>query len=280
MKVRTCKVPLAGFNNLAKSLIFNMYDVCYVDSPRHCQRYLDYIDASYPAARLIAVLQGVAAIIGARVLHISSVDYEPHGTSVAMLVAEDSPSAAAVVARAADPLRTGLPPQSTGLSAESNGHTFVGHLDKSHITIHTYPDPNPTCGINTFRADVDLSTCGMTSPLQALDYLLRSFASDVIVMDYRVRGFTLDTQHRKCFIDHEIDSIQDFIDTDILQHYQCVDVNIHAENIFHTKMLKADLDQDAYLFTTDGAGIDEVHRRRVESQLCVEMQEIYRSGHR
>jgi S-adenosylmethionine decarboxylase len=30
---------------------------------------------------------------------------------------------------------------------------LVGHLDKSHITVHTYPESNAS-GISTFRADI------------------------------------------------------------------------------------------------------------------------------
>ena len=51
----------------------------------------------------------------------------------------------------------------------------VAHLDKSHITVHTYPESNPVTGISTFRADIDVSTCGRISPLRALNYLIHSF---------------------------------------------------------------------------------------------------------
>ena len=68
----------------------------------------------------------------------------------------------------------------------------VAHLDKSHITVHTYPETHPDNGIATFRADIDVSTCGVISPLKALNYLIESLESDIVVMDYRVRGFTRD----------------------------------------------------------------------------------------
>ena len=45
------------------------------------------------------------------------------------------------------------------------------HLNKSHITVHTYPEYHPDEGISTFRADIDVSTCGEISPLKALNYL-------------------------------------------------------------------------------------------------------------
>jgi S-adenosylmethionine decarboxylase len=48
----------------------------------------------------------------------------------------------------------------------------AAHLDKSHICVHTYPETHPDSGICTFRADVEVSTCGRISPLHALDFLI------------------------------------------------------------------------------------------------------------
>ena len=91
----------------------------------------------------------------------------------------------------------------------------VAHLDKSHITVHTYPETHPHNGIATFRADIDVATCGVISPLKALNYLIESFDSDIVVMDYRVRGFTRDVKGKKHYIDHKINSIQDYLAKDI-----------------------------------------------------------------
>ena len=38
---------------------------------------------------------------------------------------------------------------------------MVAHLNKSHVTVHTYPESHPDNGISTFRVDVDVSTCGV-----------------------------------------------------------------------------------------------------------------------
>jgi len=38
------KLKLYGFNNLTKSLSFNIYDVCYAKSQREQQDYIAYID--------------------------------------------------------------------------------------------------------------------------------------------------------------------------------------------------------------------------------------------
>ena len=37
-------LKLYGFNNLTKSLSFNIYDVCYARTPREQKDYIAYID--------------------------------------------------------------------------------------------------------------------------------------------------------------------------------------------------------------------------------------------
>ena len=228
------KLKLHGFNNLTKSLSFNIYDVSYARTATQQKEYIEYIDEAYNAERLTAILTEVAHIIGANILNVARQDYEPQGASVTMLISEE-------------PIG--------GPDKES----VVAHLDKSHITVHTYPETHPDHGISTFRADIDVSTCGVISPLKALNYLIHSFESDIVIMDYRVRGFTRNVRGRKHFIDHKIDSIQNFLDRDIKQRYQMVDVNVYQENLFHTKMRVKEFELDDYLF---GEGVREPLRVR------------------
>ena len=68
------------------------------------------------------------------------------------------------------------------------GETQLAHLDKSHVTVHTYPEYHPETCLATFRVDIDVATCGEITPLSTLDYLIGSFDSDIITMDYRVQG--------------------------------------------------------------------------------------------
>ena len=82
------------------------------------------------------------------------------------------------------------------------GETQLAHLDKSHVTVHTYPEYHPETCLATFRVDIDVATCGEITPLSTLDYLIGSFDSDIITMDYRVRGFTRDVNGKKLFLDH------------------------------------------------------------------------------
>lgn len=258
MNPTTEKLKLQGFNNLTKSLSFNIYDICYTQSAAQRQKYIEYIDEAYNAARLTQILTDVTNIIGAHILNIARQDYEPQGASVTILIAEGE------VAPVSNEEAPGPLPQ-----------TILGHLDKSHITVHTYPESHPDNGISTFRADIDVSTCGRISPLKALNYLIHSFESDIVIMDYRVRGFTRDVNGHKHFIDHAINSIQNYLPPDIKQQYQMIDVNVYQENIFHTKMMLNNFDLDNYLFDSREEELTAAERHKARERLKQEMSEVF-----
>jgi len=260
MAMGSRKIKLHGFNNLTKALSFNIYDLCYATTAEERRDYIAYIDEAYNAERLTQILSDVSNIIGANILNIARQDYEPQGASVTMLISEEPVVIDADTATAAP----GPLPESV-----------VGHLDKSHITVHTYPEAHPHDGICTFRADIDVATCGVISPLKALNYLLHSFESDIVTIDYRVRGFTRDVRGRKHYIDHKITSIQDYLSRDTKNAYDMIDVNVYQENLFHTKMVLKDFDLDDYLFHRSADDLDRRERQRIEKRLKKEMRELY-----
>jgi S-adenosylmethionine decarboxylase len=260
MNVPFSKIKLRDFNNLTKTLSFNIYDINYARTEAQRREYIEYIDEEYNAERLTKILTDVSNIIGANILNIAHQDYDPQGASVTILISEE----AVASERLSNPEAPGPLPDAV-----------VAHLDKSHLTVHTYPESHPDNGISTFRVDIDVSTCGRISPLRALNYLIHSFDSDIVTMDYRVRGFTRDVNGWKHYIDHEINSIQNFIAEDTQALYQMIDVNVYQENIFHTKMRLKELDLDNYLFGVDANELDAEERARVELQLEQEIQEIF-----
>lgn len=274
------KLRLQGFNNLTKTLSFNIYDICYARTPEDRQAYIHYIDDVYDAERLTQILLNVVRIIGAHVLNIAREDYDPQGASVTMLIAEDEIAGKTMTIDDSDepgPLPGAIPMSTVmreGVELPQK-RTLVGHLDKSHITVHTYPESHPDNGISTFRADIDVSTCGRISPLKALNYLLHSFESDIVTIDYRVRGFTRDTSGKKFFIDHKINSIQSFVDKQVRNRYQLIDVNVYQENIFHTKMLRKAFDTKNYVFGTEVGNLSEEEHKTIRKRLRREMLEIY-----
>ncbi|MDN5352386.1 MAG: S-adenosylmethionine decarboxylase [Clostridiales bacterium] len=257
------KLKLHGFNNLTKTLSFNIYDICYTQTPEERQMYIEYIDEQYNSERLTKILQDVTGMIGAHVLNVAKQDYDPQGASVTFLVAEEDVSEDALD-----------PSCNRGILVNMPQHV-VGHLDKSHLTVHTYPEYHPDNGISTFRVDIDVSTCGQISPLKALNYLIDSFDSDIITIDYRVRGFTRDSNGQKLFIDHSINSIQNYIAKRTLNKYQLIDVNVYQDNIFHTKMRLKDFELNNYLFNIVKDDLTPKQQRDIITKLKKEMTEIY-----
>src|SRR3569623_2502178 len=82
------KLKLHGFNNLTKTLCFNIYDICYAKPASQRRDYIEYIDDVYNAERLTQILTVVSNIIGATVLNVARQDYDPQGASVTMLISE------------------------------------------------------------------------------------------------------------------------------------------------------------------------------------------------
>ncbi len=243
------KMKLYGFNNLTKSLSFNIYDVCYAKTAREQKDYIAYIDEQYNSERLTNILTTLTDMIGAKVLNIARQDYDPQGASVTILIAEGSMIPA--------------------------GETQLAHLDKSHVTVHTYPEYHPETSLATFRVDIDVATCGEITPLSTLDYLIGSFDSDIITMDYRVRGFTRDVNGKKLFLDHKVTSIQDYIDSETLRKYDCVDINVYEANLFHTKMMLKEVILQNYLFKTDVYELPPQKRLEIMNNIRKEMIEIF-----
>ncbi|VFP84417.1 S-adenosylmethionine decarboxylase proenzyme [Candidatus Erwinia haradaeae] len=254
------KLQLHGFNNLTKSLSFCIYDICYANTPSERDGYIAYIDEQYNATRLTEILSKTCTIIGANVLNIARQDYEPQGASVTMLVSEELIDLHDIdISENPGPLP----------------HSLLLHLDKSHICVHTYPESHPEGGLCTFRADIEVSTCGVISPLKALNYLIHQLESDIVTIDYRIRGFTRDVHGIKHFIDHKINSIQNFMSDDMKAMHDMLDVNLYQENIFHTKMILKKFDLKHYLFNTKMEDLCAKEHKRITNLLWKEMREIY-----
>lgn len=259
------KIKLHGFNNLTKTLSFNIYDICYAATEQQRREYIEYIDEVYNAERLTQILTDVTQIVGATILNIARQDYDPQGASVTMLIAEEEHKS----------VHTHVLEETPGPWRPNTPEIMVAHLDKSHLTVHTYPESHPLNGISTFRADIDVSTCGLISPLKALNYLIHSFDSDIVTVDYRVRGFTRDIDGQKIYIDHNINSIQNYLTDDTQDKYQMIDVNVYQENIFHTKMMLKEFDLDNYLFGVKSADLPDKERNEIKEKVLHEMLEIF-----
>ena len=74
------KIRLHGFNNLTKTLSFNIYDICYACSDVQNREYMDYIDEVYNADRLTQIVTRPTSSEAALAVHrVRAVRIDDHG---------------------------------------------------------------------------------------------------------------------------------------------------------------------------------------------------------
>lgn len=250
-------VKLSGFNNLTKILSFNLYDFCIALDDDQKQQYVNYINDKYNAQKIADVSTKICEIIEANILAVSIQDYDPVGASTMVLMSD---------------LKGGdLPPPTK---------TYVNmHLDKSHITAHTYPDALDPDGICSFRVDIDIATCGEIIPLRAVNYLFEAFECDVVYIDYVVRGYTRLNNGKKIYNDNHFNSIQDFIAPETKANFSHIsDINMPQDNIWQTKMMiKEDMPVENYLLNPNDAKNPIVAEKM--KLLRAEMREVFHMMH-
>jgi S-adenosylmethionine decarboxylase len=253
------RIKLSGFNNLTKVVSFNLYDFCITVDDAEREDYIAYIDEVYNAKKIAQISQTICDIIEANTLHISMQDYDPVGASTMLLMSD---------------IKGGKWDEKRVENVAPHGPQVSMHLDKSHITAHTYPDASDPQGICSFRVDIDIATCGDIVPLNAINYLFESFECDVVYIDYVVRGFTRTLDGKKIYMDHHLNSIQDFIKPEILDNYKYrTDLNIGRENIWQTKLMVKDFGPERYVMHKKDAGHPDIKNKML--LLHQEMREVY-----
>jgi S-adenosylmethionine decarboxylase len=243
------EITLFGFNNLTKSLSFSLYKLHYIGEQQ--VQYNRLVKERFSANNLNSVLMTICHAIGGNVLNIAKQDYQPQGASVTLMISEE------------------LPAQHVP-EAES----IVAHLDKSHLCIHTYPDDAPQDGIAIFRADIELSTCGIISPLKVLNHVIDAFNADVIDIDYRVRGMTRDKRGNKIYNIDLFDDFKSFLSVSVSQDYQISEHHFRKQNLFHANLSKKDIKLDDYLFEENKDNLTESLQEKICSKLSKEIQQL------
>ncbi len=234
-------VKIQGFNNLVKTLTFTTCRIIRVESEELTKKFMDELNAEWGTKKFRALFDLICQKLDATILNISSCDFDPSGASVNALLSDSKYG--------------------------SNSMSYA-HLDKSHMAVHTYPEINPHNGIVTFRADFDISTCGLISPLRILDILMEEIGFNVITIDYKVRGFTRTTDGQKVYNDRQVNSIMDFMKSDYKRRFEYHENNFPDINTWQTRMMRTEIDWAEYLFenVSGKSGRDIVHK---------EMRDIY-----
>ncbi len=244
-------VQLQGFNNLKKQLGFSFYDFVIAPTDEEKAAYRAYINDRYSAEKIAELLRKIVHVIEANILDESIQDYEPYGASAMLLLSD---------------IKAGECPKNGGASVDM-------HLDKSHITAHTYPDFDEPNGLVSFRVDIDISTCGEITPLKCLNQIFDFFDTDVVVIDYIVRGYTRRKDGKKIYIDHKINSIRDYISPEIMRHFEYKDLILQNDNIWQLKLMRTDYPDDEFFYPE--MTMPEVERQAYLGLLYKEIREIF-----
>jgi S-adenosylmethionine decarboxylase len=240
------KLKLYGFNNLTKNLSFSFYKLHYLDSSRQTEAYNYYIHDNYSAEKLTCLLKDICGAIGGSILNIAQQNYEPQGASVTLMISE-----------------------------EAKPESLVAHLDKSHICVHTYPDDNIQNNIAIFRADIELSTCGIISPLKVINYLLDLFDADVIDLDYRIRGMTRNVEGKKLYIDEDIKTISHVLNKVHQTKYHHDNIEILNRNIFSTKLKRKSINTTDSIFQHKNRLLTDTEIKNISKALTAEIEMLY-----
>lgn len=240
------KITLHGFNNLTKSLSFSLYKLHYLHSDQAKRKYNHYINEHFCANNLTILLTEVCHKIGGNLLNVAQQDYQPQGASATLMISE-----------------------------EAQPESVVAHLDKSHLCIHTYPEENPQNGIAIFRADIELSTCGVISPLKVLNYIIEEFDADIVDIDYRIRGMTRNQQGKKLYIDEGVDNISDHLSLKLIQNFVIENYNLPKQNLFHSRLCRKESNIQNYLFSSKELTLEESNKVKIMAKIQSELQQLF-----
>ncbi|MAZ48469.1 MAG: S-adenosylmethionine decarboxylase [Halobacteriovoraceae bacterium] len=247
------RIKLSGFNNLTKILSFNLYDFCITFGDKQKEEYINWINEKYSSDKILQLSRKICEIINSDIISESKMDFDPVGASTMTLMSDNHGGKWEHV---------------------SQGAAVKSHLTKSHLTSHTYPDASAPNGICTYRVDFDIATCGDIIPLKAVNYLFEVFECDVVYIDYVVRGYTRLNSGKKIYNDQYFNSIQDFINPEVMQQYEYhSDLNMPRDNIWQTKMMIKDMGPQHFVFDSGDVNHPDIDRKM--ATLKDEMREVY-----
>jgi S-adenosylmethionine decarboxylase len=238
-------LSLHGFNNLTKSLSFSLYKLHYIDNNENLHDYNAYINNRFSADNLNILLSNICHDIGGNVLNVAKQNYAPQGASVTLMISE-----------------------------EATSESIVAHIDKSHLCIHTYPEESPQDNVAIFRADIELSTCGVISPLKVLNSILTEFDADVIDIDYRIRGMTRNRNGSKRYTDKPIESISEYLSYELHDKYSIKETNQKLQNLYHAKLSKKDVILSRSLFSKNNINLTDKSSEAIITKLKDEINQL------
>ena len=73
-------------------------------------------------------------------------------------------------------------------------------------------------------------------------------------------------------MDHELRSIQEYIDPKIVAEYHCIDLALQSENIWQTKMMRTKMDEKSYFVNGSDVDLESAETRKYLEMVKNEMR--------
>lgn len=194
-------MKIKNFNNLQKLLSLNLYFYSNLNK----EEWLKNINNKFSNNNLFCILEKISKKIDAIIINSSNEDFEPYGNSQFILL---------------------------------KNKDINLHLNKSHISLHTYYDFNNEDWF--YRIDIDISTCGLINPLLTLNYILKTIQPDCMEVDFFIRGFM--TENKIKYLKNKNDlNILNFIKNKYLKIYNHKLKKNEKKRYINLKFIKNDI---------------------------------------
>ncbi len=229
-------LKLYKFNNLNKNINICLYNIYYINNIIEFKKYNQYINNILNSKKIIKILNKICKSINCKIIYINKKKY-CNGINIYILINDNI----------------------------NNKITISYNINYIYFNIYTYNYNN----IYFFKIDINIYTCSIKNPLKSINYIINKFKSNIIVIDYKIRGYNLDINNKKIFLDHKINSIQNFISKNIKKKYDIIDINIYQENIFYTKMISKYIKKNFLKFKFN------IKNKINKKKLYLILQEIY-----
>lgn len=227
-------LQLIDFDNLAKTLTYCIYIMGYTDTEESKNEFIEYINKTYGAGIIHSLIDKIAKMINANILDVTEYDYYPYGASINALTSD----------------------------LQLSNDDICAHLDKSHISVHTYPEIGKESSVSYIRIDLEISTCGSISPLKSLPIIIDYFDPDVMTYDFVIRGVTKNGKGKKIYTcDGYKRNINDFNKTQA-KRYHIIKNSQYRKNGVEVNMLKRKKEFNRLIvgeIKMDRDTLDEIH---------------------
>ncbi len=237
-------------NNINKNINLSIYNIYYINSENTYKYYIKYINNIYNNKNIINLIKNISKKTNSKILNIYKINYKLKFNKKNK-----------IINRTKNILLTFL-------------------YNNNNICIYTYIENySKNNKIYTIRTDINIYSCGLISPLFYINIILLFFKCDLININYNINGFTKYKNGKKYFINKKFNSIKKYINKNIINKYDLLELNIYQGNIFNIKMIIKKINIKKYIFKNlfKKYILNKNKKNKITKLLFKEIYEIYYS---